>query len=482
MVKVIIGFAILIFLTGIFAVSNKNDTVQSAVKSNNDSYLCKDCNVILITMTNLGYDHLSQNGYFRPTSPNLDALAKKSIVFDNAFSHSSWTLPESMSIFTSLYPYQHGIISTYDGSVLPQDTPTLIDILNDNGYKTAAFTGGLSYSPEFGLTNRYGELQICKNANEKHQREGIRCAAPKALDWIKNNIDTKFFVHLQGFDAHCPFVKEGGYMYDDDYGGTVNFNRCLWTFDRVEPEIIGGKAYYFVRSSGTGGRASIPLGEEDINHLIALYDESITRTDEVIGSFLDGIKELGLYDNTIIIFTSEHGDMFGKYGRFMRGGYPLGTFYDDVLHVPFFIKHPKINPSFISGLVGQIDIMPTLFDFLSIKKEPSLEGKTLIPLIFQNEEVNQYIFAGVEHNPGGDNNYLTENTRVEAVRSKKWKLIKETIFYQDPPSSSTTFELYDIKNDKEELHNLAPSKEAKEAFVDLKSQLSNWSEKMRGSN
>lgn len=87
---------------------------------------CKDCNVIVITLTNLRYNQMSQNGYLRPTTPNLDSLAQESLVFNNAFSHSSWTLAEGISLFTSLYPFKHGVMDRYDGSVLSPNIPTFL--------------------------------------------------------------------------------------------------------------------------------------------------------------------------------------------------------------------------------------------------------------------------------------------------------------------------------------------------------------------
>ncbi|MFH1423450.1 MAG: sulfatase [Candidatus Nealsonbacteria bacterium] len=442
----------------------------------NDSFYCKDCNVILITLTNLRYDHLSGSGYFRPTTPNLDAFAKESLVFDNAFGHSSWTLPEAISIFTSLYPYKHGIMNRYDGSVLSENTPTLIDILSDSGYTTAGFTGGFDYNPAFGLTNRFGEYQECTEGEKQVSGYGkIGCTMPNALEWIKNHLDEKFFVQIQGYDAHCPFSQQGGFMYDKDYKGTVDYSNCLWTFDKSEPETIDGKLYYPVYSPTTEGKASVLLGEEDISHLIALYDESITLSDELFGSFIEEIKKLGLEDNTIIIFTSEHGDMLGKHGRFMRGGPLRGTLYDDVLHIPLMIKHPELKPARLEGLAEHIDIAPTLLDFLGIKEKFSFQGKSLIPLLLRNKEVNRYIFAGVEFHPGTGNLYFQENTRVEAIRTKYWKLIRETIISQVPPSHA--LELYDLINDKEELYNLADTK--KDILDDLERRLDEWSEDTR---
>ena len=87
----------------------------------------------------------------------------------------------------------------------------------------------------------------------------------------------------------------------------MDYSRCLWTFDKTEPKVIDGRTYYPVYSPTTEGKASVLLGEDDVKHLVALYDESITRSDEVIGSFLNEVKNMGLWDNIIITFTSEHG-------------------------------------------------------------------------------------------------------------------------------------------------------------------------------
>ena len=455
-------------------------------KIDNSLFICKDCNIILITMTNLRYDHMSGNGYSRPTTPNLDAFSKESLVFDNAFAHSSWTLPESISIYTGLYPFQHGIMNRYDGSKLATTTSTLIDILNLNGYKTAAFTGGFDYNPEFGLTNRFTKYQECaKGQTVSYPRQQgprvsntseygeFNCTIPGAIDWLRINSNNKFFLHVQGFDAHCPFSQKGGYIYDKDYMGSIDYSECLWTFGKTDPIIENGKAFYPVFSAKTGTSSAVLLGEKDIDHLVALYDESITFADRQIGILLKEIENMGLSNNTIIIFTSEHGDMFGKHGRFMRGGPLRGTFYDDVLHVPLTIKYPEVSPKRLDGLVQQIDLFPTLLDFLGLEPQSNLSGKSLAPLIFQNREVNPYIFAGSEFTPNPNNLYFFKKTKVDAIRSKEWKLIRERVFdsaMNNPPSQKV--ELYDIANDKEERHNLASTK--KNIVDNLNSRLSSW--------
>ena len=104
-----------------------------------EAYLCPDCNLVVISVTNLRADHLSYNNYFRETSPNIDKFSEEGMVFDNAFSHASWTLPSGASFFTSLYPLSHGLMDRYSGKFLSQDIVTLTDILNSNKYNTAAY-------------------------------------------------------------------------------------------------------------------------------------------------------------------------------------------------------------------------------------------------------------------------------------------------------------------------------------------------------
>ena len=445
--------------------------------------VCKDCSVILITMTNLRYDHMSYNGYSRPTTPNLDILAKESIVFDNAFSHASWTLPEVISLYTGFYPLRHGIMERNDGSKLPQEIPTIIEVLKKAGYTSAAFTGGFDYKVDYGLTGRFDKFERCGEsmepvpewASERYTGSKIfgefECIIPKALAWIKKNTSRKFFLHVQGYDAHCPFSQRGGKTFDPDYQGKVDFSNCLLTLERKEPVVIDGNRYYLVSSQKQPIREEVLLSEQDVDHLIAIYDESIAFADRQIGKLLEEIKRSGLFDKTIIVFTSEHGDMFGKKGMFMRGGTRMGTFYDDVLHVPLIVRNPKLKTLRTNGLVSHIDIVPTLLDFLGLRKL-NTDGESIIPLIVRGEEVRREVFTGVKFRSRTADLWFTQKSYADVIRTKEWKLIQETVVNEDDVSSKN-IELYDIINDKEELHNLAL--ERKDILGKMQGQLSNWS-------
>ena len=424
---------------------------------------CKDCSVILISVTNLRYDHVSSNGYFRPTTPSLDALAAESLVFSNTFAQASWTLPGGISMFTGLYPFSHGVMNRTPGTRLPDKTRTLIDLLNQKGYRTAAFTGGFDYDPHWGLTSRFSHYEECKNTlspaggppGPDYYGE-FRCAVPKALEWLEGVRDKKFFLFLQSFDAHCPFGQDKGELYDTDYKGTVDFGRCLLTFEKTQPDVKDGLPYYSIKFQPKPGAAftgTAVLGPEDVRHLIALYDEDVTFADKEIGRFLKQVKALGLEEKTIIIVTSEHGDMFGKHGRFMRGGPVRGTLYDDVIHVPLMIRHPKLRARRVDALVEQIDLMPTLASALALKPRAPLQGKNLGPAILEGRELHDYIFAGSGYDPGKSNGAFKNRSRIEAIRDKRYKLIRETVFEATGPVRQTEF--YDILADADEMHDIS---------------------------
>lgn len=441
-------------------------------------YGCKDCNVILITMSNLRYDHMSSNGYFRPTTPNLDNFAKESIMFDNAFSLATLTRINRVSLYTGLYPFQHGFMgeNARPGDKLSQEVPTIIDVLKRNGYTTAAFTGaGTS------INDRFDEYQRCDiglpNSNLIPQKRHygsvifgeLSCSVPKALAWIKKNTPSKFFLHVQGYDLHCPFSQRGGYAFDKDYKSNIDYSSCLGSYARSEPILRDGKKYYLVYSDSekVGAAREVFLGEEDIRHLVALYDESIVFADKEIGRLLNEIKKMGFWDNTIIIFTSEHGEMFGKHGLFMRGG---TTYYDDVLHVPLIIHHPGLKAMRLNGLVSLIDVPQTLVDLLGLEKLKG-DGKSVVPLVLGGKEIHSEVFAGSISTPTASNFFLSNKSYVAAIRTKEWKLIEETIVYEKGDASKK-IELYDIVNDKEELNNLADKRQ--DVLRNMQSALDMW--------
>jgi arylsulfatase len=483
--KIVFTLIVMSFITSIILVSKNWREAKKNPDSVTNLYHCPDCNVVLISMTNLRYDHMSISGYPRKTTPNLDVFAQGSIVFDNAFSHASWTLPEIMSLYTSLYPYQHGVMSRYDGSTLSKDTPTLVDILNVQGYNTAVFSGGYDYYTEFGLSNRFKTYEECaRGQNESYPRQNgplvngpnqygeLSCTVPKAITWLGQHAKEKFFIHVQGFDVHCPFSQKPTTIFDPTYTGTIDYSRCLWTFEKTEPEIINGQKYYPVYSAKTDPPQTVLLSPKDVTQLIARYDEGIYYADESIGALLKTIQQLKLDNRTIIIFTSEHGDIFGKYGRFMRGGPLRGTFYDDVLHIPLIIKVPGVAPVKRSTLTSHIDVTPTILDLLGIATNASFEGKSLRPVLTTDIEINDAVFAGSKFTPSEDSLYFNKWSYINVIRTKDWKLIQETVQDQSTKKTIVTEELFQVGVDKEEAVNLAKTNPT--MLKQLRQKLDTW--------
>ncbi|GMQ95193.1 MAG: hypothetical protein BMS9Abin13_305 [Patescibacteria group bacterium] len=479
----------------IFAVGSAAIYVEmrtNAGMDNTDRALaCEDCNVIIVSLTNTRKDHIGTYGYERNTTPNIDAFFKNSLIFNNAFTHASWTLPSAVSFFTSLYPFAHGVMQRDKVQYIPENVTTFTELLKEGGYATAAFTGDGDYSRMFG-TDRgfdvyadresYGDLDIQIDETDIVSIKSYVSAAsllPAAGKWLMQNRKKKFFLFVQGFETHCPFTPSGQFeeMFDSGYEGDVDFSRCLWTFERVEPKIKGGEKFWPVRTWFEPGKGPLDvlLSERDVEKMISLYDGEIAQADDALAEFFADIEAFGLEKNTIIIFMSEHGDLFGENGRFMRGGPLRGTFYDPVINFPLMIRHPNVKePIVVDDLVQMVDLAPTLLSILGMDDVDKgvRQGKKLGLSVFGDKETNEYVYAGSRY--VSDNVFFKGTSTVESIRGKKWKLIKETIALKG--ETKEYYELYDIKNDPGESEDVYGTE--KDISLFLKERLRLWSEEI----
>jgi arylsulfatase A-like enzyme len=204
--------------------------------------------------------------------------------------------------------------------------------------------------------------------------------------------------------------------------------------------------------------------------MIALYDGEIYNADQQIGGLLDEITALGLDKKTIIVFYADHGDMFGKHGRFMRGGPLRGTFYDDVLHIPLIVYHPKLGHKTFEDLGQVIDLAPTLLDMLGLKAPPEFRGRSLMPAVTNQVAVNDYVFAGSAFTPSQSNPLFSYPSVIASARNRQWKLIVERVSPATGPQDSV--ELYELQRDPEELTNVAERNP--EVLKTMKTALKNW--------
>jgi arylsulfatase A-like enzyme len=383
-----------------------------------------------VAFDDLRADHVHALGYQRNTTPIIDVLAQEGFVFTNAISVAPWTLPSIMSWFTGVYPSQHKILNklivlpsgkeeTSNLNNLSPQMKTLAEILKDNGYRTGGFTGGAGVGREFGFNQGFNVY------TDNKPFAGFSETIPKALTWIKQNKDRRFFVFLHGYDIHGQYYPEGGYdrrFVDFPYKG----------------KLTGGKEEQKNLREEALLRQTLFLTPEDVRFLTSLYDEKIQRADKLFGQFIEKYKKLDLMDKTIFILASDHGEELYEHDRIDHGH----SLYDELIHVPLIIILPQIKDQhIIDSQVRSIDIMPTIFDLLGLKISSTIhnqtEGVSLKPLM-EGKKLELIIL------PETDYRYAVKQRAVRTPDG--WKTIFNLM--------TNKKELYNIKSDPGEKNNL----------------------------
>ncbi len=312
-------------------------------------------NLVLVSFDAMQAKHIHCLGYPNPVTPVIDSVAKRAFTFSRNMSVSSWTVPATMSWFTGVYPARHKLVNKYalyeppnkilaNLRDLAPGIVTLAEVLRENGYATAGFTGNAGVSGVFGYSLGFDVYVDDRKFGD------LGYSVPKALEWIRENRDRKFFVFLHGYDSHGQCVPADGYdyrfvdrSYDFRYRGTAKEQEAL-------------------REEGLA-RGSADLRVEDVKFWRAVYDEKINRADERFGRFLKGLTDLGLMDRTLLVLTSDHGTEVYEHRRFDHGF----SLAEELVHVPLIIRVPGQSAGkVISDLTSSIDIMPTILDLLDI--------------------------------------------------------------------------------------------------------------------
>ncbi|HBL15205.1 MAG: hypothetical protein A2X36_07130 [Elusimicrobia bacterium GWA2_69_24] len=431
-------------------------------------------NLIVLSLGNVGTGHMSLFGYARKTTPRLDRWGADALVFDNAFSPASWTLPVAASWLTGLYPFSHRILNRVSENLLPPGIRTLPELLRSRGYRTAAFTGGLDYYRDFSTMRGFSETDSNPNFT------GFGTTLAQAQAWLARRPRGPFMLFVHGYDAHCPFTPPpdllGTFSDPKRTGITVDSSRCVRGAWRPEKGDFQAN-YTMLWSTAPVARVPEPvhLTQADIDFLGELYDEEVLSVDAQLGSFLASLDRK-LREKTIVVVFSEHGEMFAKHGRFGRAGATRGTLYDDVIHVPLAIRVPGLKGRRIPALVELTDLAPTLASWLGVAIPYAPQGKDLSPLLRGAGRIHDHIFAGLPflwpRNPE------RPESVNDSVRNREWKLIREIRWSTSrwrrwlgrPPK--TTLELYRIAADPEERRNVAP--ENPEVVEGLLRELDAW--------
>ncbi|MDP6977487.1 MAG: sulfatase [Myxococcota bacterium] len=372
--------------------------------------------IVMISLDTTRRDHLSFYGYDRETSPRLQRLAEESVVFDDFVTMSSWTLPTHASLFTGLFPMTHGAHYSNAGDValgdadgapggfqafranrLPDDATTLAEVLQHNGYATAAIAAGPWFKPVFRLDQGFDHYDADFTSLEGRRGNEVSDLAIASLDRIG---DRPFFLFLNYFDPHDPYDGHG----------------TSWE--------------QFLR----------PGADFAVSKTLAEYDAEILFMDGQIGRVLDELQARALYDRAWIVVTSDHGEHFGEHGLEIHGF----SLYEDVVRGVLMIKPPRdVSLTGSRAVRAQsIDVMPTLLDALGIAPPEGIEGEPL-------HEISHPIVAEL-YRTTGNVQWKGERFRRElrAIYEDDYKLIVSTRD-QDPDAG-----LFDLRSDPDELEDL----------------------------
>ncbi len=321
-------------------------------------------NIVLYLVDTLRADHLGCYGYPRPTSPNIDAFATEATLFTSMFAQSSWTRTSIASLFTGLDPLRHGTIDRT--AALSDSVAVLPEILRSKGYETAGVITNGNISPGFGFHRGFDSYEVLaekSDTDEFHQLSDR--VNDVAFSWLEGRSqDRPFFLYLHTTDPHGPYVPRSPYRerfapsVRDTGIGKIDMLRAIKRKGAVTPS---GLAQDFAD----------------------LYDAEIAFNDAEYGRLIRHLKKLGLYESTLIVFISDHGEEFLDHGFWEHGN----SLFNEQLHVPFILKLPQgLGKGVrVSANVAQIDILPTILEFLGDPLPPSLQGWSLLPLIASAE-------------------------------------------------------------------------------------------------
>jgi arylsulfatase A-like enzyme len=413
-------------------------------------------------------DHLSLFGYERDTTPNLREFARGATVYSRAMATSDFTLPTHASIFTGLYPGYYGPIYTPpdpNPAPLPSGHATLAELTRAQGYFTLEVAANYAFLAEgTGLTRGFlhAELKYPTAIAGRVSRFYLGNSAEALLGrWINTadferpflgaaEISTHaeelialaapgrpFFLFLNLMDAHAPYIPQEPFD-----------TRFLGSDSRVpDPFSLFGR----VNLRGH------PASDSVKSRLISQYDGGIAAEDDAIGKLVRHLRDRGLYDNTLIVITSDHGEEFGEHGFLSHN---LGFVYETNLHVPLLVKYPlQMEAKRSDVLVNQVDILPTVLESADIPPPASLQGRSLAR---RQSGESSVVFALSEAPSSAHGNPKLRGSR-QAVLEDSQKLI---VWTNGPP------ELYDLALDPGERHNLYQPDDPRAA--DLSKRLTAW--------
>ncbi len=291
-------------------------------------------NLILISIDTLRADRPGAYGYPRPTSPSIDALARRGARFDVAIAESNWTLPSHVSLFTGLPPFEHGV--DRPALRLAAHVPTLPEILQQQGFRTLGVTGGAFLSRRYGFERGFDFFRDEALSFE----DALRVAADR-IGAIPD--EERFFAFVHTYDVHCPYDPP------EEYTRRFKTEGAEW----IETRGRCGSPHF----------NEIELTQGQRTFLSDRYDAGIRHADDLLGQFLNGLEASRRLADTLVVLVSDHGEELSEHGRIGH----QETVYIESLRIPWIIVGSGVKPTTISRPVGLADVLPTVLALLGVE-------------------------------------------------------------------------------------------------------------------
>lgn len=337
-------------------------------------------NFVVVLADTLRADHLSCYGYRRPTTPNLDAVAEQSILFEQCFSNAAWTLPATASLLTGAHPLVHrtavpewseeGRARGFQFQVLPESLPTTASALREHGYTTGWFQANPNASADRGLGRGFHHFFFDMNTDPDTHMDAV-------LEWLENEAEEPFYAYIHLIDPHEP------YSADPKIFARLHGERLEEALERLPEKEREQLRDYHKRSWSDLFIDKDRLDTSDlrafsgpaVQYFKGLYDSEIRQVDQAFGRLQEWMHNRGLHRRTITMVTSDHGEAFGEDNLFYHGS----SLHDPQIHVPFFVALPGLQGGTrVPWTVSLSDLHPTILGLAGVSDPASGAARGLL--------------------------------------------------------------------------------------------------------
>ncbi len=328
-------------------------------------------NVVIFLIDTLRADRMGVYGYEHPTTPFLDELARtECVVFEDASSPAPWTLPSVVSMMTSTFLPEHGVST--DSRRLPEGVPTLATHLKRAGYST----GSIYHNPYAGpLSGLERDFDLCIQSTDEVGFNHVR-------DWLDADPDPPFYLYLHNAVPHDPYDPPERLL---SLYGEVSSDR------RKEVEDLQRRYRKLTRQNNVrrfdGTKPDNSIEQTELlaemralqSEIEALYDGEVHHADEYIRRVVEELKKDGVWDNTLFIVLSDHGEELGEHGGFEHDQ----SLYEELVRVPFVVHFPRgaHAGTRVEAPVSLVDLLPTVLDAVGLEVPRNSVGHSLLPLL-----------------------------------------------------------------------------------------------------